>query len=376
MSQSFVAGLEGVVAAETRLSRVDGQKGELIIAGYALEEIAPRATFEQLLYLLWFGALPTAEELTDWQATMAAQRAIPPATYTLLEAIAQQNQDPMLALRMAAGTADLLDETSGDLRQEGASMAAKLPTIVAAYARLQAGQSPIAPNPALSHAANFLYMLTGDEPRAEQVRGLQTYWNSVVDHGLNASTFTARVIIATRSDLASAVVGAIGALKGPLHGGAPGPALDMVREIGTLSRADEVIRAKLAKGERLMGFGHRVYKVRDPRAAVLAEAAEALFATASEADKALYSLAKGVEDTAVRLLAEHKPGRNLQTNVEFYTALLLHGLGLESDLFSPTFALGRIGGWVGHCLEQAETGRLIRPKSRYVGVVGRRWGDI
>ena len=242
---------------------------------------------------------------------------------------------------------------------------------MASYHRLRQGQEPLLPDPTLSHAANFLYLLTGTPPSEARVRGLETYLNTVVDHGLNASTFAARVIIATQSDLVSAIVGAIGALKGPLHGGAPGPALDTVFEIGTVDRAEAVLQAKLDLGERLMGFGHRVYKVRDPRAEVLSIAAEEMFQT--DGDMALYELAKQVEETAVRLLAIHKPERNLQTNVEFYTALLLHGLGLNTDLFTPTFAIGRTAGWLAHCFEQIKNGRLIRPQSRYIGVMDRDW---
>jgi citrate synthase len=197
------------------------------------------------------------------------------------------------------------------------------------------------------------------------VRGVETYLNAVCDHGLNASTFAARVIVSTQSDVISAITGAVGALKGPLHGGAPGPALDMVLEIGTPERADAVIRAKLDRGERLMGFGHRIYRVRDPRADVLAAAAERYFS--SGVDRSVYDLARGVEATALQLLRERKPDRRLETNVEFYTALLLHGLGLPAALFTPTFAVGRVIGWSAHCLEQLREGRLIRPQSTYVG---------
>jgi citrate synthase len=188
---------------------------------------------------------------------------------------------------------------------------------------------------------------------------------------MNASTFVARVVVSTRSDFVSAVVGAIGALKGPLHGGAPGPALDVVFEIGEASRAEPYLREKLGRGERLMGFGHRIYRVRDPRADVLAAAAERLFTT--EGDRELYDLALEVERTALRLLAEHRPGRNLQTNVEFYTALLLHGLGLPTELFTPTFAVGRVAGWTAHCCEQRSLDRLIRPQSGYAGEKDRSW---
>ena len=214
-------------------------------------------------------------------------------------------------------------------------------------------------------------MLTGAEPAEDRVRALQTYWNTVIDHGLNASTFTARVIISTRSDLVSAVAGAVGALKGPLHGGAPGPALDMVFEIGKTENAEAYLRKKLKGGERLMGFGHRVYKVRDPRADVLSTAASLL--DKSGEFEETYSLARHVEKVAVGLLAEYKPGRRLQTNVEFYTALLLHGLGLEPELFTPTFAVSRVAGWLAHCFEQLETGRILRPTSSYVGSLDRPW---
>jgi citrate synthase len=214
-------------------------------------------------------------------------------------------------------------------------------------------------------------MLSGEIPSDERVRGLETYLNTVVDHGLNASTFTARVIASTNSDFVSAITGAIGALKGPLHGGAPGPALDMVFEIGNAARAEEVLRWKIESGEKLMGFGHRVYKVRDPRADVLAVAAERMFTRGG--DLALYELALAVERVAIRLLEEFKPGRNLQTNVEFYTALLLHGLGLDVPLFTPTFAISRVAGWIAHCFEQRRANRIIRPQSVYRGPRDRAW---
>lgn len=361
---SYKPGLEGVIAAETRLSHVDGEAGRLVLAGYELEAIAPRVSFEAMVYLMWHDVLPTAAQLADFAAQLAAERAISPATVALLTAAAQAATPPMDALRMGADALSMGLDTA-DLPAQAVRILAALPTIVATYARLAHGRAPIPPDPALGHAANYLYMLTGERPTAAQARGLETYLNTVIDHGLNASTFAARVIIATQSDLVSAVVGGIGALKGPLHGGAPGPALDMVFEIGTAERAEPYLRQKLAAGERLMGFGHRVYKVRDPRADVLAAAAEQMFA--AQADQALYTLAQVVEKTAVRLLAEYKPGRRLDTNVEFYTALLLHGLGLETAQFTPTFAIGRAAGWLAHCLEQLATGRLIRPQSRYVG---------
>jgi len=367
----FKPGLEGVVAAETRLSHVDGQKGELLIGGYPLAELASDVTFEETVLLLWHGALPNQQELAAFRQQVATLRTLPTAIVDLLAAAAQQRIPTMTALRMAAGTLDLDSDPREEKETQAARLLARLPTIVATYWRLLHGQAPIAPDSALDHAANYLYMLTGERPTQAQVRGLETYLNTVVDHGLNASTFAARVIIATDTDLTSALVGALGALKGPLHGGAPGPALDMVFEIGEAVRADAYLRAKLERGERLMGFGHRVYKVRDPRAEVLSQAAEQMF-RAGGGDMALYTLVKTVEQTAVALLAEYKPGRNLQTNVEFYTALLLHGLGLDTDLFTPTFAISRAAGWLAHCFEQQATGRLIRPQSRYVGPIRHR----
>jgi citrate synthase len=343
-------GLEGIVAAETRLSMVDGERGELVIGGFRVEELASWS-FEDTVELLWaaagFNGRPHAA-------------ALPAHTEALLRDAAQQRVPMMDALRMASGT--LRAEDDGEAAQ---LLVGTFPTIVAAYSCLIEGRDPIAPRFDLGIAANYLYMLSGTEPHAELVRGMETYLNTVVDHGLNASTFTARVIASTGSDFVSAITGAVGALKGPLHGGAPGPALDMVFEISDASRAEEVLRRKIAAGERLMGFGHRVYKVRDPRADVLAAAAERMFNRAG--DMRLYELARAVETTALRLLEEHKPGRKLQTNVEFYTALLLHGLGLEVPIFTPTFAISRVAGWTAHCFEQRKVGRLIRPQSVYVG---------
>jgi len=280
----------------------------------------------------------------------------------------------MDALRMGIDTLSLPQPAAADAdrRTQALALIARIPTIIAASARARAEQPAIAPDPALGEAANYLYMLTGARPDAERERALDTYLNTVVDHGLNASTFTARVIASTGSDVVSALVGAVGALKGPLHGGAPGPALDMVFEIGTADRAESFIREKLERGERLMGFGHRVYKVRDPRANMLAAATARLFEHGS-ADFALYEFVRQVEQTALALLEEYKPGRRLQTNVEFYTALLLHSIGLDSELFTPTFAMSRAVGWVAHYFEQQETERIIRPQSSYVGEQGRIW---
>src|SRR5216684_4488413 len=371
-------GLEGIIAAETSLSMVDGTAGELVIAGFPVAELATNATFEETAHLLWYGALPDEDELNAFRADLARRRELPPVAYELLRAAANEKADGMDALRMAAGTISLRGDSRGTDTLVWAAdddaarnLLAAFPTIVAAYWRFLNDRAPIAPRADLGHAANFLSMLSGVTPSDERVRGLETYLNTVVDHGLNSSTFTARVIASTNSDLVSAITGAIGALKGPLHGGAPGPALDMVFAIGAAERAEGVLRKKIESGEKLMGFGHRVYKVRDPRADVLAAAAERMFTRGG--DMALYELARAVEAVALRLLEEYKPGRNLQTNVEFYTALLLHGLDLKVPLFTPTFAISRVAGWIAHCFEQRRANRIIRPQSVYRGARDLRW---
>jgi citrate synthase len=359
-------GLDNVVAATTRLSQVDGEAGRLTIAGYAVDDLAPHASFEEVAYLLLHGTLPEPEQLLTFTHDLAARRELPHAAMGVLREAASANTPPMDALRMVAPLLSLGRQE--DPLEDAMTAIASFPTIVGAYWRLRNGEQPVAVRADLRHAAHYLHQLFGSEPSAERARGLETYLNTVCDHGLNASTFAARVIVSTRSDVISAITGAVGALKGPLHGGAPGPALDMVFEIGSPDRAEAVIRAKLDRGERLMGFGHRVYRVRDPRADVLGQAAERFFS--SGVDRSVYDLARQVEATALRLLRDHKPDRRLDTNVEFYTALLLHGLGLPTELFTPTFAVGRVLGWSAHCLEQLREGRLIRPQSAYTGPVG------
>lgn len=366
---TYIPGLKGVIAAETNLSSVDGEKGELIIAGYPLEEIAPHATFEEMTYLLWHHSLPSQANLNAFTEAIQKHRTLPNATIVLLGEAAQQNVPVIDALRMATTTLSLISD--GDDASDAQTLIATLPTIVATYWRLLNDQEPVAPNPQYNHAANYLYMLTGQEPNAAQTRAMTTYLNTITDHGMNASTFTARVITSTRSDLISAIVGAIGALKGPLHGGAPGPVLQMLLEIQSPENAEPYLRAKLKKGERLMGFGHAIYKVRDPRANALYDALEMLFANNSDRD--FYTFAQHVEQTAITLLEEFKPGRRLQTNVEFYTALLLHSLGLHPDLFTPTFAIGRAVGWIAHSLEQRALDRIIRPESVYTGHKNGQW---
>jgi citrate synthase len=365
-------GLDGVVAAQTKLSQVDGQNGVLIIAGYELKELAGKVTFEEAAHLLWKGHLPSKEEAAALTREIAELREIPATTLAVLRAA--KNAPPIDALRMACATLSLDLKDPNDISpaadfQSAKMLVARFPTIVAAHTRLAAGQEPIAPRKDLSLAANFLYMVNGTEPDPIGARALDTYWVVVMDHGMNASTFASRVIASTRSDMVSALTGGIGALKGPLHGGAPGPVLDMLLDIKTADNAEPWVRNELAAGRRIMGFGHRVYKVRDPRAEVLAKVADEMTHARLE-DHSLFELARTVEGTVLRVLDEVKPGRNLKTNVEFYTALVLQSLGLTPTTFVALFACGRAAGWCAHVIEQHAEDHLIRPQSEYIGPKG------
>ncbi len=370
-SQAQHPGLDGVIAARTRLSRVDGAAGQLTIAGYPVEELAPRASFEAMLHLLLHDRLPNAAEERSLRAELASARTIDPDTLRSLEAATRAGATPMQALRL--GLSGRAAHGLGPVALVGC-----MPPLVAAHLRLGQGQAPLpAPDASQSQAESFLFLLDGEPPDARRARALETYWNTVIDHGLNASTFTARVIASTGSDAGAALVGALGALEGPLHGGAPGPALAALRELrargGDLARVTrDWVEERVARGERIMGFGHRVYRVRDPRADVLAAAARELL----EGDRRAASLLRDAqihERAVLETLARLKPERAIATNVEFYTALLLSGLGLPEAAFTPTFALGRAAGWIAHVSEQKQSGRLLRPASAYVGAEGRHW---
>jgi citrate synthase len=391
--QAIAHGLEGVVLTESRLSMVDGAAGKLVIGGFPLEALAPNASYEETLFLLWRDRLPTAAELVALRERLAAAGRLPDETVALLRAAARLGHPPMDALRMGLASLGLYDPDvnavelqavdAATQQRRALTVVAAVPAIVGAHRRLLAGLLPVAPDPLLGHAANYLYMLFGEVPSPARVRALDTYLNTTIDHGLNASTFTARVIASTRSDVVSAVVGALGALKGPLHGGAPGPALEMVFELQAAAKrtgeplmalAEAHVRRVIDEGGRIMGFGHRVYRVRDPRADVLGRALEQLFPAAG--DNPLYDDAREVEKVVLRVLAERKPHRALATNVEFYTALLLHALELPVPVFTPTFAVARVGGWTAHVLEQAREDRLIRPRAAYVGPIDRAWVPV
>ncbi len=354
-------GLEGVVAADTRLSDVDGERGRLIIAGHDVEHLTGRHTFEELCALLWRGALPSPEAREALRRELAAARARAFEKLGSLGA-ALQAEDGMDALRGAV--AQLPAPARAD-EATFVSLTGALAVYAAAWARGRQRLPPVPPSAGLSHAADYLRMVRGDEVSAEETAGMDAYLVTVSDHGMNASTFAARVVASTGSDAVSAVTAAIGALKGPLHGGAPGPVLDMLDAVGEPARAEAWLTGELEAGRRVMGMGHRIYRVRDPRAAVLERAVERLGGGRSQR----LPLARAVEQASERLLRERYPDRPLKANVEFYTAVLLDALGLPRTLFSPTFAVSRVAGWCAHVAEQLASGRLIRPSSRYVGAV-------
>ncbi|MDP9358187.1 MAG: citrate/2-methylcitrate synthase [Chloroflexota bacterium] len=365
-------GLEGVVAASTALSHVFGAEGRLVYRGYDIHELAGKASFEEVAHLLWVGHLPNRAELDDLNAKLGANRELPEAVVVALRAMPVDTA-PMDALRtgvsaLGAAHRDLFDDTP-DL-DEAIALAARFPAILAAFFRLRQGREPIAPRADLSTAQNYLYQLFGEIPDERHWKPLETYLVLLADHGMNASTFTARVIASTQSDLCSAITGAVGALKGPLHGGAPSKVLDMLNDIGSAENVDAWLTSALDRKERLMGFGHRVYKAEDPRAEILRGMAE------QASDPAFFALSKRTEERALAMLQERKPDQRLYTNVEFYSAAVLAAVGLPGDMFTPTFAVSRAVGWSAHVLEQVSNNRLIRPQSEFVGPTDKTFTPI
>ncbi len=352
-------GLEGIVAATTAISKVEGTAGRLIYRGYNIHDLARNATFEEIIHLLWFDKLPNSTELAQLHSKLAAQRSIPEPVMAIIRLL-PKTTDPMDVLRTAVSGWGALSASGTPTLDQAIALTARFPAYLAAFQRLRNGQEPLESRPELDHAANYLYLLTGNEPKEEHVRGLNSYLVLLADHGMNASTFTGRVIASTGSDISSSVTGAIGALKGPLHGGAPSKVLDMLNAIAQAKNPELWLRDAIASGDRIMGFGHRVYKTTDPRAEELREMARV-------ADPKAFELSSEVEVTAIRLLEEEKPGRKLYTNVEFYSAALLSSIGLPGDLFTPTFAVSRVAGWTAHILEQVNNNRLIRPEADYTG---------
>jgi citrate synthase len=355
-------GLEGVVAGETAISDVDGHRCQLIYRGYHIDELVGRASYEEVAYLLMNGSLPTHRQLSEWTAQLASARALEPAFLSLLQAF-PKHANPMALLRTAVSTLGLfeLDEDSDSmevLRGKAVRTIARLPTIVAAIGRLRAGHAPVGPKAQLGHAANFLYMLHGQDPSPQQTEALDAYFVLLADHGFNASTFTARTVTGTQSDYYSAITAAIGSLKGPLHGAANRKAMEMLQEIGTVEGVHPYVQRTLADHKRFMGFGHRVYKGEDPRAKHLKGIAKRL------GESAGHTTWFGISERLQEAVFEAK---KLYINVDFYSASLLHYLGISTDLFTTIFACARIAGWSAHVLEQTAINRLIRPLSLYVG---------
>jgi len=363
-------GLEGVVVADTTVGDVRGLEGFYHYRQYNAVDLAKTRPIEDVWQLMFDGSLPTTiAEREAFAADIAPRRVIPAAVADVLPEIARAGEVfvPFDGLRTALSqfAATLGFRPSHDidhetLRENAMSTCAVVPTLICALWRLRRGLEPIAPRDDLAYAANYLYMMLGEVPAPEHAAGVEKYLISTVDHGFNASTFTARVITSTGADLGAAVVGGIGALSGPLHGGAPSRALQMLDEIGTADRAEPWLRSAVERGDRLMGFGHRVYKTDDPRSLMLREVADSLGGEKME-------LARHIEATAVRVLDELKPGRRLYTNVEFYAGIVMDRCGIPRELFTPTFGASRVIGWCAHILEQAADNRLIRPSAQYVG---------
>jgi citrate synthase len=359
MPSEYVPGLEGIVAAQTEISLVDGANGQLVYRGYEIADLAEEISFEEVAHLFWYGSLPSRAQLDGLAAQLSSVRTLTSAAMTTLDAL-PTDSDPMDVLRSVLSVQGVLPHLQKPTVEHAVHATAALPTILAAFHRRRKGRDLVKPRPDLGHAANYLYMLNGAETPPELVRALNTYLVLLADHGMNASTFTARVIASTDSDMVSSLVGAIGALKGPAHGGAPSAVMDQLEEIGTAENAEHWMREARNRKERFMGFGHRVYRTYDPRARILKVMCQRL-------NPKFYDLASKVEETALTILHEEHPERPQATNVEFYSAGVLQAIGLPKDFFPPTFAVSRVAGWSAHVLEQASHNRLIRPQSEYVG---------
>ncbi|MBX3353140.1 MAG: citrate synthase [Phycisphaeraceae bacterium] len=368
MTTAAAKGLEGVVAAETEMSFIDGEKGVLEYVGIDIDSLARHSTFEETVFLLWNRRLPKKAELEAFNKNLRSHYAIPAELMTLLRQMPKSAQ-PMHMLRTMVSAMAMLDKDPnnielGEYRRKATILLAQTPTIIAAFDRIRNGKEPIAPDHNLSFAANFLYMLNGEKPTATMERAFDACMILHADHGLNASTFTSLVITSTLSDFYSSMTGAIGALRGPLHGGANEGVMVTLREIGSLDKVDAFVADALANKKKIMGFGHRVYKAYDPRAKYLKTLAEQL--SKDTGNEELYKMSKRIEDAMHAAVS----AKGIYPNVDFYSATMYHSLGLKLDLFTPMFAMSRISGWAGHNLEQLSDNRLIRPKAAYVGPHG------
>ncbi len=372
MSEQLQKGLEGVLVAESSLSYIDGDAGELIYRGYPIEALARQASFEEVVYLLWYGHLPDAAELESFSGEMAAERPLSDDLMAAIERLAAADEDPMAVVRTVTSMLSAWDPEAeaepGDREanlRKGRRVTAKLPTALAAYTRLRDGDAPVPPRDDLGHAANFLYMLNGEPPEDVLAETFDIALVLHADHGLNASTFSSMVTASTLADLHSAVTSAIGTLSGPLHGGANQNVMRMLLEIDRSDQTPvEWIADALEAGKRIAGFGHRVYNVKDPRAKILGEMSESLGEAAGE--RKWYEHSTAIED----YMMEEK---GLAPNVDFYSATTYYQMGIPIDVYTAIFALSRVGGWVAHVLEQYDDNRLIRPRARYVGPTDRTY---
>src|SRR5438876_5697500 len=345
-------GLEGMPVGTTTLSKVEEKAGQLLYGGQTIHDLVGTKTFEEIAHLLWFVHLPSQPELSHLKTQLVAERTMPAPIVQLLLNL-PSTIEPMDALRAAVSLWGAITIKGKPTLEQAIGVTARFPLFLAAFHRLRHGLEPLESRSELGHAANYLYLLTGQVSNDVQVKQLDAYLVLLAEHGITASTFTARVVASTESDLVSAVVAALGALKDPLDGGAPSKVQDMLEAIGTVEHAKDWLRNALAKGERVMGFGHRVYETEDPRA-------EALREMARTANPQGFALASSVEEVALPLLEQRKPGRHLHTNVAFYSAILLAAVGLPADLFTPTFAVGRVVGWTAHILEQVGNNRVLQ----------------
>jgi len=374
MAEEQKKGLEGVVVADTRLSRVQGDIGKLIYGGYDILDLADRTSFEEVIHLLWYGKLPNAAELDRLHRALAAEMALPDALIAMMKTYPKAAH-PMAVLRTAVSTLGLYDPEAEDSSPEANQrkairLTAKMPTIIAAWARILAGQEPVAPRADLGIAANFVYMLHNAEPNLTEVSAIDVYLVLHADHGMNASTFTSRVVTSTDGDMYSAVTAAIGSLKGPKHGGANEAAMRMFAEVSQAESVDKWFQEEVkGKGRRIMGIGHRVYKALDPRAVVLSKHAAALCQRNNRCE--LYNVAKRLADLAAA--DEYFIERKLYPNVDYYSAIVLDAVGIPTDMMTPMFAMSRIAGWSAHIIEQWADNRLIRPLDNYVGPQDLKW---
>ncbi len=363
-----VKGLEGIVAADTRMSFIDGEKGVLEYVGIEIDPLARHSTFEETTYLLWNGRLPSATELAAFNADLRSRYELPGGMVERICALPKTAQ-PMHMLRtmvsaLAMHDADPNKNDLASARGKSLNILAQAPAIVAAFDRHRRGLGVVPPNKAMSFAANFLWMLNGKEPTPTMVRAFDACMILHADHGLNNSTFTARVIASTLSDVYSAITGAIGSLRGPLHGGANEDVMRMLGEIPSVEACERIIQDKLAKKDKIAGFGHRVYKAYDPRATYLKTLAKQL--ADDTGNQTLYQKSQAIEQVMLR----EKAAKGIYPNVDFYSATTYHCIGLQLDLFTPMFALSRIAGWAGHVIEQLADNRLFRPDAAYVGPHG------